>query len=204
MNPTPAPENTDRPKPDHSATYTGPGFAAPAGIGLHLGATIHIHYPNSYQQCRYTIAGRLDYTEDGYQWTEYRLTTHPGQPADPHRDHWLAVDLNAPHGHVLWTPLREHRELAGLTGTPGDRSLRTAGAVYKLTEHGTAEYTATGETGTPSHGHVTYVDYRLHKPRPGGLPPQLTFEKNPDGSWEGALGTPIAPGTLTDAAGRPL
>lgn len=141
---------------------------------LQLGDVVH------YESSNWFVRGSLHFDEQGYVWNEYLLD-------DATSKRWLSLEDDESFEVSLWHALPEGDIEQG---TVGDRDIIVGGVAYRLQEQGTADFTASGATGTQPSGSVKYADY---KSVDGKL---LGFE-NYGTRWEPALGEVLQPWELT-------
>ena len=116
----------------------------------------------------FLVRGTLDLDQDGFTWQEHHLD-------DATVRRWLSVEDDEELEICLWEVVQAP-ELE-----PGPPSLDYAGTTYTLDEHGTANYRASGSTGTAATGTIEYYDYSAGAQR-------LAFERYGSASWEVSTG----------------
>ena len=116
----------------------------------------------------FLVRGTLDLNQDGFTWQEHHLD-------DASVRRWLSVEDDEELEICLWEVVQAP-ELE-----PGAPQLDYGGTTYTLDEHGTAQYRASGSTGTAATGSVEYYDYSAGASR-------LAFERYGSASWEVSTG----------------
>lgn len=134
----------------------------------------------TYAGIDHVVRGTLTLDEEGYRWHEHLLDGSTGR-------RWLTVEND--EGELEMT-LWMRREGTGLE-PGGDVVLDDR--VYRRLEHGTADFTAEGTTGTAPTGKMDYADYATADGT--GL---LAFERwSRAGSWEVSTGRAVTRSELT-------
>ncbi|MGI9016927.1 MAG: DUF4178 domain-containing protein [Euzebya sp.] len=124
----------------------------------------------------WTVRGSLSMNTGGATWSEHLLD-------DTTTKRWLSVEVDTDVELAWWTT----RPLGAVSqGSAGDRAVTVDDVQYLLDERGTAQFSATGTTGTTPSGTYTYADYVAD----GGA--LASFERFGDGAWEVGVGHPIA------------
>lgn len=117
----------------------------------------------------FVVRGTLRFDQAGFVWQEHFID-------DVHNRRWLSVEDDEGLELCLW-----ERHAPGV-GEPGGPEMAVDGVAYRLTEHGTADFTSEGTTGVAPSGRAEYFDYAAGDRR-------LTFERFGADSWEVSTGT---------------
>jgi len=134
----------------------------------------------TYAGIDHVVRGTITLDQEGYRWHEHLLDGSTGR-------RWLTVEDD--EGELEMT-LWMRREGTGLE-PGGDVVLDDR--VYRKIEHGSAQYTAEGTTGTAPSGSMDYADYETADKT--GL---LAFERwAKTASWEVSTGRAVTRGELT-------
>ncbi len=124
----------------------------------------------------FLVRGTLTFDQDGFKWHEHHLD-------DTTTRRWLSVEDDEELELCLW------EAADGPVPDPGPEEITYAGTTYRRSEHGQAQFSAAGSTGTAPSGTVEYFDYAVGDRR-------LGFERYGQADWEVGLGVVVNERTL--------
>lgn len=119
------------------------------------------------------VTGTLRFTSEGRRWGE-----HCVEGERPGTQEWVSVRPRSAGFAVHWTPRYD------LFGEPDPSGLTLDGRRWSLDEAGTAEYTATGDTGTGPSGTCEFAEFV----EDAGGEARLVFESFDGAVWEISVG----------------